>query len=307
MNNGLFLIFNDDTKPQQRIGELKTALSLGVAEDDELEARLYLGLAYIDLEFDTKDQPGAEASPEATEAIEQIGKAAQIDRNGSYNFFLEAHNRALLRTFDLFCAVRTDAIKKTDDIKKAIANAKEKTELFGYLPSNPMINTLLTMGNLYFESAAHKAVDGRHGEEKDFLEKARSCLLEISNSNTVSADDEGETRARDTAKHNLQLIEEKLEESKGKDKKEGCYIATACYGSYDAPELLILRQYRDERLAKNYWGRLAISFYYRCSPYLASTLKSNQALGNFIRRYLLDNIVRMLEKNEKTQGRQPLT
>src|SRR5690606_36632134 len=36
-----------------------------------------------------------------------------------------------------------------------------------------------------------------------------------------------------------------------KDKlKEGCYIATACYGSYEHPDVLILRRFRDKVLSQ---------------------------------------------------------
>lgn len=39
-------------------------------------------------------------------------------------------------------------------------------------------------------------------------------------------------------------------------KKEGCYIATAVYGSYDAPEVRVLRRFRDETLRQTKWGQI---------------------------------------------------
>jgi hypothetical protein len=38
--------------------------------------------------------------------------------------------------------------------------------------------------------------------------------------------------------------------------KEGCFIATACYGNYENPNVLILRNYRDRFLSENQIGRL---------------------------------------------------
>ena len=32
------------------------------------------------------------------------------------------------------------------------------------------------------------------------------------------------------------------------EKTDACFIATACYGNYNAPEVLALRQFRDEKL-----------------------------------------------------------
>ena len=49
-------------------------------------------------------------------------------------------------------------------------------------------------------------------------------------------------------------------------KKAGCYIATCIYGSYDCPEVWILRRYRDANLSVTWYGRLFIKIYYFISP-----------------------------------------
>ncbi|MDE5985295.1 MAG: hypothetical protein K2H13_08585 [Eubacterium sp.] len=46
----------------------------------------------------------------------------------------------------------------------------------------------------------------------------------------------------------------------------GCYVATAVYGSYDCPEVWTLRRYRDNQLAKTWYGRLFVYTYYAISP-----------------------------------------
>ena len=48
--------------------------------------------------------------------------------------------------------------------------------------------------------------------------------------------------------------------------KKGCYIATSVYGSYDCPEVWVLRRFRDYYLAKSLWGRTFIKVYYQVSP-----------------------------------------
>lgn len=49
---------------------------------------------------------------------------------------------------------------------------------------------------------------------------------------------------------------------------EGCYIATAVYGSYDCPEVWTLRRFRDYTLAETWYGRAFIRTYYTISPTL---------------------------------------
>lgn len=69
-------------------------------------------------------------------------------------------------------------------------------------------------------------------------------------------------------------------------KKEGCYIATVCYGSYDTPELLAFRHFRDTRLDKTILGRLFIMVYYRISPLLVEFIGENKPLKKIIRKCL---------------------
>ena len=43
-----------------------------------------------------------------------------------------------------------------------------------------------------------------------------------------------------------------------KTKMEGCFIATVCYGSYNAPEVVVLRKFRDEVLSHSFAGKLFV-------------------------------------------------
>ncbi len=47
-----------------------------------------------------------------------------------------------------------------------------------------------------------------------------------------------------------------------------CYVATAVYGSYDCPQVWVLRRFRDERLQRNPLGRAFVKTYYAISPTL---------------------------------------
>ena len=49
-------------------------------------------------------------------------------------------------------------------------------------------------------------------------------------------------------------------------KKEGCYIASCVYGSYDCPSVWVLRHYRDIVLRKKWYVRIFIQTYYTISP-----------------------------------------
>lgn len=95
-----------------------------------------------------------------------------------------------------------------------------------------------------------------------------------------------------------QAIRSKPIRSKLSPRKKGCYIATAVYGSYDAPEVMTLRRFRDETLRNSAFGRWFIRTYYRLSPPVAKRLKNARHINGFVRS-ILDKWVEKL--NNKRQ------
>jgi len=66
----------------------------------------------------------------------------------------------------------------------------------------------------------------------------------------------------------------------------GCYIATMAYGDYDHPQVIILRQFRDNVLDRSSLGKWFIKTYYHYSPKLVERLKNRRLINDIIRRVL---------------------
>ena len=64
---------------------------------------------------------------------------------------------------------------------------------------------------------------------------------------------------------------------------QGCYVATSVYGSYDCPEVWTLRRFRDNVLAKTWYGRLFIRLYYAVSPTAVKLFGDCEWFQNFFR------------------------
>jgi len=69
-------------------------------------------------------------------------------------------------------------------------------------------------------------------------------------------------------------------------RSSGCYIATMAYGSYEHPQVLILREYRDHKLSRSILGRAFIKSYYAASPYFVVALKNHHRINKLIRSAL---------------------
>lgn len=75
-------------------------------------------------------------------------------------------------------------------------------------------------------------------------------------------------------------------------KTEGCFIATACYGDYNAKEVVVLRHYRDNVLRQTKAGRLIVQLYYQLSPGLARFIQDKALVKKTIRQYILQPLVK---------------
>ena len=71
-------------------------------------------------------------------------------------------------------------------------------------------------------------------------------------------------------------------------------MATAVYGSYDCPQVWVLRRYRDKRLATTWYGRTFIRIYYAVSPTIVKYF-GHTAWFKRVWRRKLDSIVNQLQ------------
>ena len=93
-----------------------------------------------------------------------------------------------------------------------------------------------------------------------------------------------------TAAEAVTSIDQDYDE-KGREKarlaqSRACFIATAAYGSPDAPEVEQLRRFRDDRLLTSRFGVAFVRVYYRISPPIARLIARKPRLRVAIRKTL---------------------
>jgi len=74
----------------------------------------------------------------------------------------------------------------------------------------------------------------------------------------------------------------------GDESKSGCFIATACCGTANAPQVLELQAFRDQVMLPSAIGQRLVSLYYRHSPPVATWLGSRPLWRWLVRKTLVE-------------------
>lgn len=77
---------------------------------------------------------------------------------------------------------------------------------------------------------------------------------------------------------------------------EGCFIATASYGTATHPKIDLLRDFRDDHMKGKKAGELFIRNYYRFSPPVARFIARHPVLRNVTRVFLVEPLHRAVKK-----------
>jgi hypothetical protein len=85
-----------------------------------------------------------------------------------------------------------------------------------------------------------------------------------------------------------------------------CFIATACYGTPLAPEVEVLRAFRDRVLMGSRAGRLLVRCYYAGSPPVAAWLVHDERARRLVREHAVAPLVRQLRRRGYGEPQEPL-
>lgn len=169
-----------------------------------------------------------------------------------------------------------------------------KTTKDGVTTSNEAkIKELFTNTSIAFMNALDKVAAKLPDEQKK--ERAWYYKLAISLADYVRALKVSPTISREELLKFHQKIKEvdPLYKVPEIEADPACYVATAVYGSYDCPQVWTLRRYRDDTLAKTWYGRAFVRTYYAVSPTLVKWF-GDTAWFKKMWRGKLDNMVRRL-------------
>ena len=89
-------------------------------------------------------------------------------------------------------------------------------------------------------------------------------------------------------------------QSQGIKEKGKCFIATAAMWSIHAPDVKVLRGFRDEVLLPRMGGRMLVGLYYTVSPPIARIISKREPLRRVVARYFVRPSSRIVSHFSKT-------
>ena len=130
------------------------------------------------------------------------------------------------------------------------------------------------------------------GTEKN-VEKAKAQFTKALNNGVEEARKGLELIKQGEEIEEMKRRQQSVQEYAQRVQRGGCYVATAVYGSYDCPEVWVLRRFRDYRLSATKVGRIFIKTYYKVSPICVRFFGKTRIFNRFFKG-ILDRMVNKL-------------
>jgi len=159
----------------------------------------------------------------------------------------------------------------------------------------------------HVDASAKLFMAGRYEEAKAELEKA----IKLNPMNATAHGNMGHLLMRQGKSHEaIPWLEKAIElnptlegapqalseaRASAQPKKSGCFIATVCCESPDAPAVCVLRRFRDQCLTRSACGRFLVWCYIHVSPPVADWIGRRPSLRRAVRRRIIEPLARSIE------------
>ena len=253
--------------PQEQVGELLKLADQGCAEAQELIGRFY---------FEGSSGFGKDLK----KALEYFKKAA--DQGKEYSKWMVWSVTSEIDTVTLY-----------NENSYEFQNLVESADA-GYTSAIVFVAVAYAFGNMDITGKKNWIVEKSRSKAEHYLKKLYDEIERTGDRELtqVASAVKGELEKE---ADNVSSITKQVKEEGTSVSSEGCYIATAVYGDYDAPQVLTLRKFRDEFLLHHWWGKLFVRLYYFVSPSIAKRLHNAKYLNNKV-KVLLDRVVKRIDE-----------
>jgi hypothetical protein len=205
-----------------------------------------------------------------SEMAKLYGDTIALGPGADFNVIFDVDNKELQKKLDI-------AEKKLEGSKEGLAGLNFLRGRLTAIKQSPMGNRAMVKCGEYYSKAIELGYDkaiclyfwGMHNKMWNNKEAAIKQFQEVVD--LLGIDKE---LGMEAAK----------EIEKTKEKKSGCFIATAAYGSADHPDVIALRTFRDDYLLPSRLGKLIVKIYYFISPPLAQAIRIHPLLRNLPRK-----------------------
>lgn len=281
-----------DTKGEYTVRLYEEALSLGLTGNDEIECHARLGGVFFfkGQYFEGLDKVFAEGldnTPSYQRYAREMEKALELDAQRGGEFFRYYVDReTLLKPLGLLWGANSKFIKKSGGHSYAISYLEQKIRLVDYIEPYYLLMAYFELGSLYAEIVKGSTEDrfGNRAKAIKYFERAANAKVPPN-----------DLPALDIKRHAQEALErETLMSQPVGDTR--CFIATAVYERDDAPELELLRCFRDEFLLKSLTGKLFVFGYYAFSRNIAELIKKSEFTKKLVRAIILKPTLRLIRR-----------
>ena len=282
---GAELAHSCDGREEEAIHWLSTALRLGLSSKLGVLCSWFLA----DLLYDRGNKSESIAVLERALSIRTDSDAIVLNENP------ELRDEILSRLDRQWVAEVISKARPPDEDNSHWISYLEEKRKFSALFERPQFPLLLTnLATLYHNAGEHE----KAGHVWDLARRAH-VPAEVG-SDLWQSYQLAFSRAEEKLDSDILIAALRVKEDKSNTSQ--CFIATACYGYADHPDVLFLREWRDHRLAKTSLGRLLIQSYYLVSPPVAQFLAPNPTATKVVRNVFLQpftNVLRALTRRQR--------